>query len=175
MKRTHSREAAGIALGVGLAIVTWLWPQEQVPSGLRAPLLVTGIAILLASLSSWALAAKPESENQMPGDDGKNINISSTNQTGGFTGILIQQGSVRRQLDDRLKSQLLTKLPKGKVGVMAVMGVADGDSLGREIAGFLASQGYTIEHFGSMMLNGAPPGISIQMFEDTPSVFINHP
>ena len=171
--RSHSRELAGIALGVGLAVVMWLWPPDLVPTGLRTLLLLAGLGLVAASLILWARAGIPVEEAPMTDDAGKSINISSTNQSGGFTGILVQ-GNVRRQLDDSLRAQLLSKLPKGKVGVMSVMGVPDGDSLASQIAGFLSSQGYTIEHFGSMMLAGAPAGISIQKFENTPSVVINH-
>lgn len=103
------------------------------------------------------------------------INISSTNQSGGFTGILVQ-GAVNRQLDDRLKAQLLQHLPKGTVGVAAMMGVPDGERLAGEIATFLHANGYTIGSFiHALMAGGMPRGISIQRLESEPTVIVNHP
>lgn len=177
-------ESAARSLGDAAALIEELAPTGSMAQRLKAAAThsaVVGIgnifqvsaAGLVAPVAGSAATETDERVHPKEASVG-DINITSNNQSGGFTGVLIQ-GNVHRQLDDNLRSQLLQHLPKGKVGVAAMMGVPDGEALATAIIGFLVANGYTIEQYiQALIAGGMPRGISIQVIENVRTVVINH-
>ena len=72
-------------------------------------------------------------------------NVTSYNQSGGVTAHTVNIGPQRRKMDDALRNQILTQLPRDKeISVTAVMGDGEALEFALEINAFLHANGFKV-------------------------------
>lgn len=157
-------------LGIGVGIVT---PLLDLTPSVR--IVLFSVAGLLGLASLWAILSRRRAMTS--GDEGhiQIGSISSTNQSGGFTGIKVVVGSVPRQPSREQFEQLFQMLPPGcqKVGLMYPTGDREAINLGEKIAEFLRGRGIEVDEVGVMSFQW-PTGVTLQVDGPFPVIRVGH-
>lgn len=112
-------------------------------------------------VASKELSMKPDDGASVPG-----ANITSHNQSGGFTGInqgTVNLGPSKRRIDSTQEKTLLSTLrtaPKGKVEIVVTESDLEAVAFARQIESLLKQAGYDV-NFGLMMMMSGPMGAPV--------------
>ena len=102
-------------------------------------------------------------------------NIISFNQHGGITAQNVFVGSTGRRLDDGLKQQILSGIPKTKkVVVSGALGDGESTTFAHEIMTFMQSQGYTVEGVNQSVWMPPIMGIGVNNSTDPWQLNVGH-
>lgn len=106
-------------------------------------------------------------------DDKRPINITSFNQMGGITAHSVNIGAQPRRLDDGLRSQLKSMIPRDKkVNVTAQMGDGEAFQFAEAIRSYLASSGYDVEGVDQAVFAQAVMGQIVEPGPDRTRIII---
>ncbi len=96
--------------------------------------------------------------------------VTSHNQSGGITAHTINFGPQQRRMDDKLKSEILSLIPKTtSISVIALMGDAEAYEFATEIYTFLKDNGFSLKEreVSQGMLSKVPKGFSYNPNDST--------